>query len=107
VDDWWQGLARGPVVCDFSASPDIRVPCRGQGYEGAVEGATAGRDWRRRVALSGGDERWQHGFGGGERRRGAVASGEDDGGGAGLEQGEFDLEHKWGFFLELTNGSRQ
>jgi hypothetical protein len=73
-----QWLARGPVVGNFSASPDIRVPCRGRGR------TTSGDRRRGAVALSG-DEQRRGGSGGGERQR---RVGTSSGGGAGREQGQ-------------------
>jgi hypothetical protein len=45
MDGWWQGLTTGLAIGDFSAALDTRVPCRGQGYEGAMEGAAVAWVW--------------------------------------------------------------
>jgi hypothetical protein len=50
MDGWWQGLTTGLAIGDFSAALDTRVPCRGQGYEGAMEGAAVAWVWWQRVA---------------------------------------------------------
>jgi hypothetical protein len=87
-------LARGPAVDDFSASPDIRVPCQGRG------GPAGGDRWRG-AAAPGGDE---------QRRGGAgpvVVSGDAErrrrrGSGAGATDSIWS-----GDFWELTIGSCQ
>jgi hypothetical protein len=63
VDGWWQWLDRGAVVDDFSASPDIRVPCRRRG------GSGGGAERQRRVGMSSGGAGMVAASSGAERRR--------------------------------------
>jgi hypothetical protein len=92
VDGWWQWLDRGAVVDDFSASPDIRVPCRRRG------GSGGGAERQRR----GGDEQWRGGYGGSEQwcRAAAVAR-------VGTREPLDSISSRNGYFLELADGSLQ